>query len=434
MNETARPTWTRYKALLFLCVSASLAYICRNSISVAESSIRTDLGLTKRETGWMMALFFLPYALAQIPSGWLSHRRGTRICLPAFAVLWSAATFLMGKANGLMLLAGARIGQGISQAGIFPTSTNTIAKWFPATERAFPSGALGSFMSLGGAVGMWLAGILVANPEIGWRGMYTIFAVPGLLFAVLFWLWFRNLPAEHGGVNEAELAHITQDQTETSDGASEPIPWHHLLISPATWWICGQQFCRAAAQMFFSSWFATYLQETHGASIKQSGLYTMMPLLAIVTGTLVGGQLVDKIYQRTRSRRASRQGVACVSLVMCALFILAAFFVSGAPAAVALVTAGSFFAGTAGPCGYTIAIDMGGRHVAPLFSTMNMVGNFGAVAFIAGTPYVEQAIGWSGVMTMFCALFLMAAFCWWRLNSSGTVFEQSLLKNNTDAR
>jgi len=157
MNETARPTWTRYKALLFLCVSASLAYICRNSISVAESSIRTDLGLTKRETGWMMALFFLPYALAQIPSGWLSHRRGTRICLPAFAVLWSAATFLMGKANGLMLLASARIGQGISQAGIFPASTNTIAKWFPATERAFPGGALGSFMSLGGAVEMWLA-------------------------------------------------------------------------------------------------------------------------------------------------------------------------------------------------------------------------------------------------------------------------------------
>ncbi|MDP7051041.1 MAG: MFS transporter [Verrucomicrobiota bacterium] len=434
MNQTARPTWTRYKVLLFLCVSASLAYICRNSISVAESSIRADLDLTKRETGWMMALFFLPYALAQIPSGWLSHRRGTRVCLPAFAVLWSAATFLMGKANGLMLLAGARIGQGISQAGIFPASTNTIAKWFPTTERAFPSGALGGFMSLGGAIGMWLAGILVANPGIGWRGMYTIFAVPGLLFAALFWLWFRNLPAEHVGVNEAELSHITQDQTETSDGASEPIPWRHLLISPATWWICGQQFCRAAAQMFFSSWFATYLQETHEASIKQSGLYTMMPLLAIVTGTLVGGQLVDKIYQRTRSRRASRQGVACVSLVMCALFILAAFFVNGAPAAVALVTAGSFFAGTAGPCGYTIAIDMGGRHVAPLFSTMNMVGNFGAVAFIAGTPYVEQAIGWSGVMTMFCALFLMAAFCWWRLNSSGTVFEQSLLKNNTDAR
>ncbi len=434
MNETARPTWTRYKVLLFLCVSASLAYICRNSISVAESSIRADLDLTKRETGWMMALFFLPYALAQIPSGWLSHRRGTRNCLPAFAVLWSATTFLMGKANGLMFLAGARIGQGISQAGIFPASTNTIAKWFPATERAFPSGALGSFMSLGGAVGMWLAGILVANPQIGWRGMYTIFAIPGLLFAALFWLWFRNLPAEHAGVNEAELAHITQDQTEASDSASEPIPWRHLLISPATWWICGQQFCRAAAQMFFSSWFATYLQETHGASIKQSGLYTMMPLLAIVTGTLVGGQLVDKIYQRTRSRRASRQGVACVSLVMCALFILAAFFVSGAPAAVALVTAGSFFAGTAGPCGYTIAIDMGGRHVAPLFSTMNMVGNFGAVTFIAGTPYVEQAIGWSGVMTMFCALFLVAAFCWWRLNSSGTVFEQSLLKNNTDAR
>ena len=93
----------------------------------------------------------------------------------------------------------------------------------------------------------------------------------------------------------------------------------------------------------------------------------------------------------------------------------------------ALVSAGVFFAGTAGPSGYTITIDMGGRHVAPLFSTMNMIGNFGALAFIAGTPYMEQYVGWTGVMAMFCGLFLVAAFCWWRLDSSGTVFDQSLL-------
>ena len=64
--------------------------------------------------------------------------------------------------------------------------------------------------------------------------MYTIFAVPGLLFAALFWLWFRNLLSEYVGVNEAELSHINQDQIGTSDDASEPILWRHLPIRPAT--------------------------------------------------------------------------------------------------------------------------------------------------------------------------------------------------------
>ena len=425
-------TFARYKVVVGLCIAASLAYVCRNSISVAESTIRSDLNLTKEQTGWIMAMFSLPYAIAQIPSGGLVQKFGTRICLPLFAVAWSIATLLLGKATGWMMLVSARIGQGLSQAGIFPASTNTISHWFPATERAFPNGALGAFMSIGGAVGMGFAGYLVANPEIGWRGMYAIFSVPGVIFALIFWKWFRNHPNEHKSVNAEELAHIFEgkEEKETTDEAT---PWKLMFTSPATFWICGQQFCRAAAQIFFSSWFATYLQETRDVSIKDSGLYSMLPLLALVAGTLSGGRLIDWIYKRTGSLKASRQGVSSCSLLICALLIGISFWAKEAGTAVALVSTGVFFAGTAGPSGYTITIDMGGRHVAPLFSTMNMIGNFGALSFIAGTPYLQQYLGWSGVMTVFGCLFLGAAFCWWILDSSGTVFDQSLLKKRTRA-
>ena len=61
-----------------------------------------------------------------------------------------------------------------------------------------------------------------------------------------------------------------------------------------------------------------------------------------------------------------------------------------------------------------------------------MVGNLGAVAFTVGVPYLQAVVGWSGVMVLFCGLFLAADFCWWRLASSGTVFDQSLLRK-TDA-
>ena len=83
----------------------------------------------------------------------------------------------------------------------------------------------------------------------------------------------------------------------------------------------------------------------------------------------------------------------------------------------------SWHAGTAAPA--TITIDLGGRHVATLFSTMNMFGNFGALAFpIVVGALIVQTGQWNLVLPLFGVLYLAAAFCWWRLNPDGTVFDQ----------
>ncbi len=422
-------SWVRYQVTLALCVAAAISYVCRNTISVAESTIRSDLGLTKEQTGLLMGAFFLPYALGQIPAGLLAHNKGTRYCMPLFAMCWSVATLMFGKVATLGGLIAARAGQGLSQAGIFPCATSSIAHWFPISERAFPSGALASFMSLGGAIGVWIAGLMIVDERIGWRGMYLIFSLPGFLFAAWFLVWFRDRPEEHPSMRAEEMAHIAAGRTISSTTESESTPWWQLLTSPATIWICGQQFCRAGAVMFFSSWFATYLQEQHKASIPKSGFLSMLPLVGIVVGGITGGTVVDAIYRRTGSIRLSRQGVAIISSLICAVCIACALLVHDPIPAVLLISVGSMFAGAAGPCGYTITVDMGGRHVAPLFATMNMAGNIGALGFTVVVPYIQRAVGWDGVMMVFGALFIVSAFCWWMLDSSGTVFGQSISKS-----
>ena len=57
---------------------ALLASQSRNAISVAESTMRRDLELSKEEMGMVMTVFFLFYSLFQIPTGWLGDRWGTR--------------------------------------------------------------------------------------------------------------------------------------------------------------------------------------------------------------------------------------------------------------------------------------------------------------------------------------------------------------------
>src|SRR5712691_6783684 len=87
----ARPTQTRFLVLAWLCAAAALAYVSRNAIAVAESTVRKDLGLTKDESGWLMSAFFFSYALCQIPAAQLAQRLGPRRALAWFAVVWSLA-------------------------------------------------------------------------------------------------------------------------------------------------------------------------------------------------------------------------------------------------------------------------------------------------------------------------------------------------------
>ena len=96
--------------------------------------------------------------------------------------------------------------------------------------------------------------------------MFVWYAVPGVLWAVWFAVWYRNRPSEHSSVNEAERELIGQDER---NGTNQPgaVPWRLLITSPAMWFLCAQQFCRAAGYIFFASWFATYLQEARGVTI-----------------------------------------------------------------------------------------------------------------------------------------------------------------------
>ena len=80
--------------------------------------------------------------------------------------------------------------------------------------------------------------------------------------------------------------------------------------------------------------------------------------------------------------------MAGASQLGCSLFVLLARPVGDAWSAVLLISAGSFCASMGGPCAYAITIDMGGRHVAPVFSTMNMAGNVGAMLFPLLIPWL----------------------------------------------
>ena len=437
-DAPARPTLTRYLVLFAFCLSATLAYVHRNCVAVVEKDIRADLGLTPEQSGWMMSAFLFTYAVFQIPTGAWAQSWGTRKALSLYAFVWSVMVGCLSLATGMTSLLLYRLGMGVGQAGVFPCSTNSVAKWFPTSQLAQANGAILSFMGLGAAAGAVITASLVQS--LGWRWTFFVYAIPGVVWAAWFYWWFRDYPQDHPSVNAAELALIRGTlsspspdvvaETPSVDSISqqpvqvelpEPTPWGLILTSPTMGFICAQHFFRAAGVQFYQSWFTTYLREERNLNLTQAGFLTSLPLIGVAVGSLLGGRISDRLLVYTGSRRISRQLLSVICLLICSGLILVAYRIEDVRHAVYVLSLGSFIAACAGSSAYTITIDVGGKHIAPVFGMMNMFGNFGAMACPVLVPLLVKHGGWNSVFYTFSGVYVAAAISWMLLNPERTI-------------
>lgn len=413
------PTIVRYGVLAWLVLLAALSYLCRNGVGVAESTIREDLGLTLEQSGWFMGAFFWTYACLQIPSGWFAQRFGTRVSLTIFAVVWSIAAFGIGMSSTLGLLIAAQLVMGVAQAGIFPAACNSIGHWMPFSQRSFACGILAAGMQVGAIAAGALAGALIIR--LGWRYVFFVFAVPGIICGIVFVILFRDRPEQVPSVNDQELDLIRAGRETDISKKVTSIESNSNLLStfgnPALWLLCGQQICRAGAYLFFASWFPTFLQRTRGVPVEESGYLQGLVLTGTLTGSLLGGYVTDWIWKQSGSLRLSRCGLGAAALLTCSLLFLASWFVKSPGMTVALLATGSFFAAVAGPCAYSVTIDIGGKNVPQVFGMMNMCGNIaaGACPVLIGKLF-EWTSNWNLALLMFAGVYFVGAICWAFIN------------------
>jgi nitrate/nitrite transporter NarK len=173
--------------------------------------------------------------------------------------------------------------------------------------------------------------------------------------------------------------------------------------------------------IFFVTWFPTFLRETRGVSLLESGKLTSYAGVAAMLGVVCGGYASDWLLARTGSKRIARQGMASVCMATCAALILLSFFVVDVNAAIALISLGAFVACFGGVAGYTVAIDYGGEQVGTVFGAMNMAGGIGAMLFPVTVGWLVSATGtWNAALALFAALMAIDAILWALLNPQGT--------------
>jgi MFS family permease len=408
----------RYLVLVLLCASAAIAYIQRAALSVPAEEIAKSLHFADfaRDMGSIQSVWYFAYAMMQIPGGWLADRWGSRRALFFFSVAWSLATFLACFASNYYWLALSWGLMGAAQAGAFPCAAKALGRIFPDTERARATGLLAAGMTIGGAIAPILAalfleylGTFALSIQIDrWRLLLAAYAIPGLLWAGLFWVL----------VSETRLPMAHADQRPTP-----AIDWRRMCTSFPLGLLCAQQFFRAAGMVFFMTWFPTFLQKTRGVSLLESGMLTTVAGIGGVVGSLTGGFFSDWLLKKTGSQRLSRQGIAVVGMSGCAVLIVLSYFARNVHESIALITLGAFCATFGGVSGYTVAIRYGGRNVATVFSTMNMFGNIGAALFpLTAGWLVAKTQNWNLILILFAGVMAIDAVCWSLLNPRGTLF------------
>jgi len=407
-SAALRATHTRYWVIVFAVALAIIQYVDKVCISQAAPFIQRDLHLREDQMGWVFGAFTLAYALFEIPAGYMGDRFGPRRVLLRIVIWWSLCTAALGRMWSCGSLMVAQFLFGAGEAGAFPNLTKAFNRWLPLSERPRAQGIMWMSVRLGGALTPML--VYVCLQHVSWRTAFLLFGLPGVVWAVLFFRWYRDDPRAHPQVNAAEAALLP---VEAEAGEHFKAPWKKLFTSRTVWCLCGQYFACSYSFWFFITWFPTYLLKARGFDLKQSALLAGTPLFVGASGSLFAGWISPILSRRLGGAGRVRRGIGAVGAFGAAALLVVPTWLTNPYLAVAAIALVAFCNDIQLPGAWTACMDVGGKSVATLSGTMNMMGNVGGfVSPIVCGHLVRQTGNWNLAFYVTAAAYVMGACCW----------------------
>ena len=388
----------RHGVLGFLVALSVIAFLDRLAIAVAGPRMQEELGIPPEKWGWVLGAFALAYGIFEIPSGASGDRGGQRKVLTRIVVWWSVFTAATAAAASFAQLAVTQFLFGAGEAGAFPNASGVIARWFPKAERARAQGAVWAASRIGGALSPLL--VVPLLEAAGWRAMFAIFACLGLIWAVLWYFWFHDCPADQPGIPAAELAEIGGGSPR-AHGAEV---WRALFRSRQTWLLIAMYWCYVWGSWFYFSWFPTFLVRGAGFSEKEMGRLAALPFALGCAGNLAGGWISDRLAAGY-GLKIARCGQASASLGASSLLILGLAFARDKAAVIVLASLGFGVLDLMLPAAWSLCLDLGRKHAGVLTATMNTAGLAGGFVCTVLFGYLVRATG--GYRAPLCAIAAM---------------------------
>src|SRR3984885_7412875 len=288
LKATPRVRSIQRAALAMLVLAGVINYVDRATLAVANLLIRQDLGLSIANMGYLLSAFLWAYAFSQLPTGAMVDKLGPRLLLTCGLTLWSFAQLLGGLVQSFGQFFGARVLLGVGEAPQFPTGARVVRDWFNPRDRGLATGIFNCASSLGTAIAVPLLTYLMLS--FGWRVMFVIMGVAGLVVAAFWYLLFRN-PAEID-LTEQENTYRTEGDPPGQRTKVTFREWKLLFRFRTTWGMIFGYFGCIYLTWIYTAWLPGYLEIERHMSVKYTGWAAAVPFAWGVVGGIAGGFVV----------------------------------------------------------------------------------------------------------------------------------------------
>lgn len=401
----------RHRVLGMLVLLFAVTYLDRVCISVAGPRMQADLHISPVGWGWVTAMFTLSYCLFEIPTGSLGDRIGPRRVLTRIVLWWSVFTSLTGAMSNYYLLLLTRFCFGAGEAGAFPNSSIVVARWFPSTQRASISGVTLAASQIGGA----LAPLFVVPIQIryGWRASFYAFGVLGVIWATVWYRWFRDSPAEMPGIRHQEL----QETADFKIEHAHHLFWRVALRSGSLRSLLIAGFCYIYVYTFFQTWFHTFLVKGRGFS-EGSLMLSALPYVVAACANLTGGAVSDALVRRF-GLTWGRRSIGVAGLSIAALFTIGTMITRKQILTVvflALVYGAITFQQSAV---FGVCLDIGHRHAGAVVGLLNTACQVGGLLSSVAYGYIVDRFGsYDAPFVPMAAVLFVGALLWLKIDAS----------------
>lgn len=326
-DQTAleRATMTRVSLRLipFLFVLYIFNFIDRSNVGIAALQMNRDLGFSSAVFGLGAGIFFIGYALFEVPSNLLLIRVGARRWVARIMVTWgilaSAMMFVTTPTQFYIL----RFLLGVAEAGFFPAIIYYLSQWYPASMRAR---SLAWFMiaiplsgAIGGPLGGWLLGFNGALGLAGWQWLFLIEGIPSVLLGFFVLQFMTEKPDEAKWLPDDQrrwlVAQLRHD-LETSP-APHGLPPLRALVHPLIWLAALPELLVTTAGYAYLFWGPTLIREQLQLSYAGTGMMTAGIAVLCAIGMIAVGASSDRSGERVL------HAAACAAMLAIAAFAAA---------------------------------------------------------------------------------------------------------------
>lgn len=389
-----------------------ISYLDRVNISFAAPTMSKDLGFTPETYGFVAGIFFVSYALLEVPSNIIGRRFGTRLWLARIMLSWGLLVMLTAFVKEEWQFATVRVLLGAAEAGAFPLMVLYVTSWVPRARRARALGLFIASIAVAGVIGGPLSGVILSMDGFlglaGWQWLFIIEALPALFVGLAVWARWPEGPSDVAWLNaEEKQAVIDQLAAENDDVSQRPLSIGSIgkaMRSPLVWLLGITGMFTLIGLYSITLWLPTFVKSDFASLNEiQLGFVNGLPFAAAIVAMLIVGWSSDRFHERVwhlvipllvagvamylTASFGIMSGYVCLIIATMGIFASDAVFWamapeflvgSGAVAGFALINSIAALGGLFGP--YTVGALVEHHGVAP------------ALIFVSGAMFVSAVL------------------------------------------